>query len=143
MLILPVIHKRTECFTQVHEISAHNLTQFFVDNIDTRYESMMSCVVSYSAHCQSDERFVMIYAQNESRFPPTLSNALDKPRGLKETPTTLFATAGVPAPTDTPYRGWRSGQTGKSSFNRQVLRDDKVIIVREKKIEGRWQLVSM
>jgi hypothetical protein len=120
---------------QSHQISAHELAQFFVSEVKKPHEAMISRVVSYTElPSQSDERFVMIFSQvNASKSHPVNDSA-----------TKLLKTAAQPTYLNTPYQGW------KFDANSILLQDcvvdrvcGKAIIVREKKIDGRWQLVSM
>jgi hypothetical protein len=118
-----------------HQISAHELAQFFVSEVKKPHEAMISRVVSYTElPSQSAERFVMIFSQvNASKSHPVNDSA-----------TKLLKTAAQPTYLNTPYQGW------KFDANSILLQDcvvdrvcGKAIIVREKKIDGRWQLVSM
>lgn len=94
---------------------------------------MVSRVVSYAASCHSDERFVMIFAQQE-KPDATINKAA----------TELLGTAKLPIHLNQPYEAWVFN--GKAVMNvcdavRFVY--STAIIVREKKVDGRWQLVSI
>jgi hypothetical protein len=116
-----------------HEISAYSLPELFASQTGREYSKMVSRVVSYAAPCQSDERFVMIFAQQE-KPDATINKAA----------TELLGTAKLPIHLNQPYEAWIFN--GKAVMNvcdavRFVY--STAIIVREKKIDGRWQLVSI
>lgn len=81
----------------------------------------------------SYERFVIIFSQDEK----------NKSQPLNETATKLFGTAKQPTNLNTPYQAWRFDDK-VIPFKDHIV--DRVcgtaIVVREKKIDGRWQLVS-
>jgi hypothetical protein len=109
-----------------HDIVACNLPQFYVDNIDG-LNTMTSCIVQYAA-TESDEHYVMIYST-------------EKPsRTVNVTATKLVETARKPRCMNSPYAkpyGDRMGRIGRQKVC------GKVIIVKEKKLDGRWQLVGI
>jgi hypothetical protein len=111
---------------QFHDIVACNLPQFYVDNIDG-LNTMTSCIVQYAA-TESDEHYVMIYST-------------EKPsRTVNVTATKLVETARKPRCMNSPYAkpyGDRMGRIGRQKVC------GKVIIVKEKKLDGRWQLVGI
>ncbi len=93
---------------------------------------MTSRIVQYAAtKCQSDERFAMIFS-------------LKMTGPLNEAATNLFRTATNPTCTNTPYQIWKFDSKAipvQDNIVHHVY--GKVIIVREKIVDGRWQLVSM
>jgi hypothetical protein len=120
-----------------HEISAFELSQFFVDQVKKPHELMTSRVIQYSIPCQSDERFVLIFAQDSGiRSPP-----------FNDPATKLLSTARQPTNVNAPFQGWRVDVTRKEAVVETPCCINnvcgKAIIVREKIIDGRWQLVSM
>lgn len=123
-------------FVQVHEISAHELPQFYTTQLKTSLELMTSRIISYSNSPSNDpnDRFLLIFEQdaNYSHHP------------LNEEATKLLATALTPTCINLPFQGWtfdRRSITVQENFVDRVC--GKAIIAREKKIDGRWQLVSM
>jgi hypothetical protein len=98
---------------------------------------MTSRVIQYSIPCQSDERFVLIFAQDSGiRSPP-----------VNDPATKLLSTARQPTNVNAPFQGWRVDVTRKEAVVETPCCINnvcgKAIIVREKIIDGRWQLVSM
>ena len=120
-------------FPKSHEISAYSLPELFASQTGREYSKMVSRVVSYAVPCQSDERNVMFFAQQE-KPDATINKAA----------TELLGIAKLPIHLNQPYEAWTFN--GKAVMNvcdavRFVY--STAIIVREKKIDGRWQLVSM
>ncbi len=95
---------------------------------------MISRVVAYRPLSSNTERFVMIFAQ-DSLAPGQATN---------ETATRLLKTATTPTHVNTPFQGWKFDKFPiemKDYIVNQV--HGKAMFVREKIIEGRWQLVSI
>jgi hypothetical protein len=119
---------------KLHEISAHELPKFFVAQQKMPLEYMISRIVSYSKSAESDERFVVIFAQDENYGRQLFNEAATK----------LLSTARTPTHVNTPHQGWRFGTRSVTVKDNVVDRVcGNAITVREKKIDGRWQLVSL
>ncbi len=106
--------------------------KFFVNHVKKPYETITSRVVSYPTRThQNDERFVILFSQDEKNAS----------QPVNETAMNMFQTAVQPSCVNTPYQGWEQGSPSKEVVVDHVYGSS--IIVREKKIDGRWQLVSM
>lgn len=83
-----------------------------------------------------DERLVMMFWHDRSGSQP-----------VNEYATTLFSSAQKPTYRNTPLRGWKVDCNLKSPIHLALYAVTKVhgtvAIVREKKVDGRWQLVSI
>jgi WD40 repeat protein len=121
-----------------HEISAHELPKFFVDEVKKPLEMIISRVVSYTSETATppanNERFVLIFSQDEK----------NKSQPVNETATKLLGTATKPTNLHTPIQAWKFDEP--KILNKDYIVDrvcGKAIIAREKKIDGRWQLISL
>lgn len=119
---------------QIHEISAHELANFFVKEFKKPLEMMSSRIVPYHGATKTkDERFVMIFAQDEKT----------KTHPVNRVATKLYSKAVKPVNINTPYQGWGFGSFDIPFKDLVVERiRGPVLIVRETKIDGRWQMVA-
>lgn len=98
---------------------------------------MTSRVIQYSVPRASDERHVMLFALDWNQSSLTNDRA-----------TALLSTAAQPTHLHAPYQGWKflvtSGTVPRRLYVPNTLRVcGNALVVREKKLDGRWQLVSM
>lgn len=99
---------------------------------------IISRVVSYTSETATppanNERFVLIFSQDEK----------NKSQPVNETATKLLGTATKPTNLHTPIQAWKFDEP--KILNKDYIVDrvcGKAIIAREKKIDGRWQLISL
>jgi hypothetical protein len=93
-------------------------------------------VVPYLEQCPNDERLVMMFASTDWNKDTSFRNT---------TATQLLDAAEKPTNLNAPYHGWQFGEATGIKATESVVHfvHGKAIIVREKKIDGRWQLVSI
>ncbi len=107
---------------------ACKLPEFYRQPAKGFLRDMTSRVVPYQPHAEN-ERYVMVFSQ-----------ASERPNNAKATE--LFKNAVQPTQINTPYQGWRTdGQTIECRSQAVTQVYGPVVIVKEQKIDGRWQLV--
>ncbi len=95
---------------------------------------MTSRVVPYRVPLNPEERFVMVFSQY----------GYQRKHSVNEMATKLLKEALEPIHLNTPYQGWKCEGDAMKLIQKRIDKIyGKVIFVREQKIDGRWQLVSM
>lgn len=120
---------------------AYELVNFFLQKVNTKIKSLNSCVIP-SQSSSENERHVMIYSQLLSTGP-VFPDLEEDTRPENSHATKLLSQAIKPIRINTPYQPWLCTN---AKIEYICCPDNKVrgavMIVKEQKIDGRWQLAS-